>query len=138
MSKPRYKWWTYAKAVVRSYPELKREYNAIRSQRISANLSNMPAGKGLVRGAEITALKQLPPARQREYDAVAKAIDITKRYKNGDERLKIIDLVYWKKSHNVAGAALEVGYSDARGKQLHGEFIRLVGFCMGLEDAEAS
>ena len=136
MSKPRYKWWSYAKAIVRSYPELKEEYDAIRSQRITANLSGVPGGKGHVRGAEITALKQLPPARQREYDAVTKAIDITKRYKNGAERIEIINLIYWKRSHNVAGAAMAVGYSDIRGKRLHGEFIRLVGFGMGLEDEE--
>ena len=138
MSKPRYKWWPYAKAIVRSYPELKRDYEDIRTQRIAANYSGMPMTKNVVRATEITSMQCLPRARQREYDAVTKAIEITKRYKNGDARLKIIDLVYWKKSHNVTGAAMVVGYSDIRCKQMHSEFIRLVGFCMGLEDAEAS
>jgi hypothetical protein len=51
---------------------------------------------------------------------------------NGDLRLKIIDLVFWKQTHTVDGAAMKTGYSVDRGKQIHGEFIRLVAKCYGL------
>lgn len=135
MSKPRYHWWAYAKAIVRMYPQLKREYEALHTQRITGDPERVPGGKGGVsRSVEITALRQLPPARQREYDAVTKAIELTKRRQNGADRLALIDLVFWKQSHNLEGAALKLHLSDTTAKRYHTEFIRLVGFCYGLED----
>ena len=104
MSKPRYPWWSYAKAMVKMYPQLS------------------------------SSVSQLPPARQREYDAVTKAIELTKRRQNGADRLALIDLVFWKQNHNLEGAALKLYLSDTTAKRYHTEFIRLVGFCYGLED----
>lgn len=135
MSKPRYHWWAYAKAIVRMYPQLKREYEALHTQRITGDPERVPGGKGGVsRAVEITALRQLPPARQREYDAVTQAIELTKRRQNGTDRLALIDLVFWKQSHTLEGAALKLHLSDTTAKRYHTEFIRLVGFCYGLED----
>lgn len=135
MSKPRYGWWSYAKYMVRKYPELKREYNALHSQRITAAVTGMPSGGGLSDPTAITALRQLPPARQREYDAVRKAIEKTKLMKTGQERLAVIDLVLWKGTHNIDGAALKINISEKTATNYHSDFIRLVGFCYGLEDA---
>lgn len=136
MSKPRFHWWAYAKAIVRMYPQLKRDYEALHTQRITGDPERVPGGKGGVsRSVEITALRQLPPARQREYDAVTKAIELTKRRQNGADRLALIDLVFWKQNHNLEGAALKLYLSDTTAKRYHTEFIRLVGFCYGLEDA---
>ena len=135
MSKPRYHWWAYAKAIVRMYPQLKHDYEALHTQRITGDPERVPGGKGGVsRAVEITALRQLPPARQREYDAVTKAIELTKRRQNGVDRLTLIDLVFWKQSHNLEGAAIKLHLSDTTAKRYHTEFIRLVGFCYGLED----
>lgn len=134
MSKPRYGWWSYAKYMVRKYPELKREYDALHSQRITAAVTGMPSGGGLSDPTAITALRQLPPARQREYDAVRKAIEKTKLMKTGQERLAVIDLVFWKGTHNIDGAALKINISEKTATNYHSDFIRLVGFCYGLED----
>lgn len=134
MSKPRYGWWSYAKYMVRKYPELKREYNALHSQRITAAVTGMPSGGGLSDPTAITALRQLPPARQREYDAVRKAIEKTKLMKTGQERLAVIELVLWKGTHNIDGAALKLNISEKTATNYHSDFIRLVGFSYGLED----
>ncbi len=137
MSKPRYHWWSYAKAMIRLYPELKREYDAIHTPQTTHSIENVCGGRGCIsRSTEICALRQLPPARQREYDAVSKAIELTKKRQNGDSRLTLIDMVYWKCSTNIAGAALRLFVDERTAKRYHGDFVRLVGFCYGLEDVE--
>jgi hypothetical protein len=136
MSKPRYKWWGYIKNVIRAYPALKREYEQLHEQSITASMSGMPGGNGVSRGTEIVAVKELPYTKQREYEAVRRAIEVTKRMANGEQRMRIIDLVHWKRTHTVEGAAMKVGYSTDRGKQLHGDFVRLVAKYYGLMDNE--
>lgn len=137
MSKPRYHWWAYAKAMVRMYPQLKQEYDALHAQRVTADPDNLPSGKGgISRAVEITALRQLPPARQAEYDAVTQAIELTKERQNGTDRLALIDLVFWKGTHNLEGAALKLYVSYETARRYHGDFLRLVGFCRGLEDMQ--
>lgn len=132
MSKPRYGWWSYAKYMVRQYPELKREYNLLHDQNITADPTRIP-GHSLARPTENTAARQLPPGRQREYEAVHKAIEQTKRLKNGEIRLAVIDMVLWKGTHNVDGAAMKLYICEKTARQYHGDFIRQVGFCYGFE-----
>ena len=139
MSKPRYHWWAYAKAIVRIYPELKKEYELLHSPQITKVSTGMPSGKGgTSRTTENTALRQLPAARQREYDAVTKAISSTKGLKNGAERLKLIDLVFWKGTHNLSSAAITLFISDSTAKRYSRDFLLLVGICYGLEDRETA
>lgn len=134
MSKPRYKWWGYIRGVVRAYPDLRREYEELHQQSITAGMSGMPGASGVSRKTEDIAVRELPYTKQREYEAVRRAIETTKTMQNGLQRLRIIELVYWKRSHTVEGAAMRVGYSVDRGKQLHGDFIRLVAKNYGLMD----
>lgn len=136
MSKTKYRWWGYAKNVVRAYPELRKELNDLHRQTTTANLTGVPRSKNRVRTAEVTALKQLPTQAQKELEAVEKAVNITMRYKNGAERIEIINLMYWKQTHKLDGAALKVGYSYDRAKMLHRDFILTVGVLLGLEGEE--
>jgi hypothetical protein len=138
MSKPRYKWWGYVKNMIRAYPGLKREYEALHEQSVTANVSGMPGSGTVSRGTEDIAVRELPYTRQREYEAVRRAVEYTKRFKNGEDRLKIIDLIYWKNSHTLAGAGLKVGYGYDRAKQIHREFIIAVAVSYGLMDVEQS
>lgn len=138
MSKPRYPWWGYIRNVIRAYPARKREYEQLHEQSVTANMTGMPGGGDVSRGTEDIAIRELPYTRQREYEAVKRAIDATWRLYNGRERLKIIELVYWKKSHTLDGAALAVGYGYDRARQLHGEFVRLVAENYGLMDNEGN
>ena len=137
MSKPRYGWWSYAKHMVRKYPELKKEYDRLHTQRVTTDTTRIP-GSGLSRSAENTVLKQLPPGRQKEFDAVCKAIEMTRMMQTGKERLAVIDMVLWKGTHNIAGAAMKLYISEITATRYHGDFIRLVGFCYGLEGENAT
>lgn len=136
MSKPRYHWWAYAKAMVKIYPDLKREYDRLHSLQTSACLNGVPNTKRYTRSTENAALRQLPPARQREYDAVTKAIEQTEKTQCGSDRLAVINMVLWRGTHNIDGAAMQLHISEITAKRYHSDFIRLVGFCYGLEDMQ--
>ena len=134
MSKPRYGWWSYAKYMVRVYPELKKEYQARQGARITREISCVSGCTTTSRSTENTALRQLPPAKQAEYDAVTKAIEATKLMRNGKERMALIDMVFWKQSHTLDGASCALNYSYEQGQRFHRDFLRLVGISRGLED----
>ena len=136
MSKPRYIWWGYAKGMVRAYPELRAEYHERQNQKITREIAAAAVGTVTSRTTENTAIRQLPPAKQAEYDAVTKAVEATRRLKTGPERLSLIDMVYWKQSHTLDGAAYALGYSYENAKRFHGDFLRMVGLNRGLMDPE--
>lgn len=81
---------------------------------------------------EDLALKELPPDEQREHDAVERALRIAKGWKNGEAQIKLIELIYFKQTHNLLGASQVVGYSYDRSKQLVRQFQRLVARELGI------
>lgn len=100
----KYDWWGYVKSMIRKYPERKS----------SPPLDSTTAG--------------------REYIAVCNAIYSVERYDNGRERLAIIDLVFWKHSHTLEGAALQVPCSYRTAQRYHEQFIKSVAKEFGLLD----
>ena len=102
MSKPRYRWWGYIKAVIRNYPALEN------------------------RSCQGVALK--------ERQAVRAAIDQTRDMESGTERLQVIDLVFFKQTHTLEGAALMVPCSYDTAQKYHAQFIKLVARNFGLLD----
>ena len=134
MSKPKHDWWPYVKGMIRRYPQLREEYADLHNQSVTANYSGMPKGGGASRTVESIAIRELPSTHQREYEAVRKAIEITMRYPNGIQRLKVIKMVLWDGQYTLDGAAVQVPCSWRTAAQWHGEFIRLVASCYGLMD----
>lgn len=130
MSKPRQPWWGYARNMIRIYPERKKELEELHSQQVTA-MNCGPGGCGNKRRTENIALRQLPKSKQQEYDAVNKAIETTLKLKNGCSRMEIISLVYWKKSHTLEGAGCKVGYAYKEAREIHRDFVRLVGAYYG-------
>ena len=122
------------KGMIRRYPELKAEYADLHSQSVTPNYSGMPVSGVAGRATEKVAIRELPTTRQREYEAVRMAIVATERMKSSRDRLKVIDLVFWKRSHTLEGAALMVPCSISTAWRWHGDFIRLVARCYGLLD----
>lgn len=64
-----------------------------------------------------------------ETAAVEEAIRITRAMKNGDIRMKIVEMVLMNETHSIAGAALKVNYSESAVKSFQGDFVRTVGSC---------
>ena len=53
---------------------------------------------------------------------------VTQRMTTGYDRLKMLNLVFWKKSHTLQGAAMAVNVSYDTAIDYHGDFIMLVAF----------
>ena len=132
MSEPRYPWWGYAKSMVRNYPGLRKEYNELIAQSVVPGYSAAPGGGGDPRKAESAALRVLPSPYQKEMESVESAIRHTKVFKDGEERIKLIDLIYWRRTHTLSGAALKCNVDYSTGKRWHRDFIRCVGAFHGL------
>lgn len=94
MSKPRYRWWGYAKAMLRAYPR------------------------------DVT---------EEERNAIESAINETMELTDGRDRIKVIDLVFFKGTHKLAGAAMQVPCSIDTAQKYHADFIRLLGEKRGLK-----
>ena len=133
MSKPRYPWWGYIKNVIRSYPELKQEYENLHEQSITASLSGMPGGGEVSRGTENIAIRELPKPKQRRYNAVCNAIEVTARLKTSTERLKVVNAYYWRKSKKVTlgGAANQANVCYETAVNYHRDFVMIVAYFMG-------
>lgn len=69
-----------------------------------------------------------------EKDAVAHAISLTERIESGDERIKVIEMVHWDKTHTLEGAALEIPCSRRTAAYWQREFFEEVARNRGLLD----
>lgn len=67
-----------------------------------------------------------------ESEAVRDAVTETGQLVDGAERLKLVDMVLWKRTHTVQGAAMAIFVSDRTAQEWHRQFIRLVGQKRGL------
>lgn len=67
-----------------------------------------------------------------ESKAVRDAVTETGQLVDGAERLKLVDMVLWKRTHTIQGAAMAIFVSDRTAQEWHRQFIRLVGQKRGL------
>lgn len=64
---------------------------------------------------------------QNELRAVNEAIKETQALTSGDLRMKVVELVLMKGSHDVAGAAIVCNVAPITARYFHSDFIRAVG-----------
>lgn len=102
MSKPRYPWWGYVKAIIRQY-----------------------------NGGKFTPASASQIA---EYQAVREAVEQTEAMSGGKERIWLVRIVFWERTHTLEGAALEVHCSERTARRWHTDFILLVAKKRGLLD----
>ncbi len=70
----------------------------------------------------------------REKEAVKLSVEQTEAMENGETRLSIIDMVFWKQTHTLAGAAMAIPCSERTARRWHTEFIKTVAKNYGLLD----
>ena len=134
MSSPRYRWWGFVRRMIRDYRGLKAAYEELHEPRLTANTSGMPGGGSTVSPVEAVALRQLPADDQKAYDAVSRAVEITKLLPDGDLKVALIRYVYWGQGQRrVEDAPLVLPVSRRTAIRWHGDFVRLVGKCYGFE-----
>lgn len=67
-----------------------------------------------------------PDCSNFERRAVEEAVRMTERMAGGRDRLKVIELVYFNKTHKLAGAALQIPCSYQTARNWQQDFIREV------------
>ena len=132
MSKPKRPWNGFARYMVYNYPALCREEKHLHDTTITPSYGGAPGGGERSDKTADAALRELPEAKRRQLEAVRRAIVTVRATKNGDAKLKVIDLYYWKKSHKLYGAALKVGVSAHTAIDWNTEFLDLVAKNYGL------
>jgi len=70
----------------------------------------------------------------KEKEAVKAAVSQTEALDNGKDRIALVNMVFWKKTHTLEGAALKVHCSKRTAQEWHRQFIRLVAKNFGLLD----
>lgn len=122
-------------AILRAYPELCAKLQQLKEQHITVSYEPSGGGKGgISRPTERAALAELRGTEGKEYNAVRQAIEYTEKLKNGTERNALIDMVFFKKSHSLEGAAMALFISYSTAKKWHKEFILAVADFYGLLD----
>lgn len=133
MSSPKYRWWGFVRRMIRDYRGLKAVHDDLHTQSLSAAPSGSPGG-GDGRTVENIALRQLPVDDQKAYDAVSKAVEITRLLPDGELKVALIRFVYWGQGQRrVEDAPLVLPVSRRTAIRWHGDFVRLVGKCYGFE-----
>lgn len=132
MSRPRYPWWGYIKNIIRLYPARVAEYDLLKSAPVTPNYAATGHGSGISKPTEQAALKEFPPYKQREYDAVRLAVTQISAFADGDDRIKLAEMMYWKRTHTLCGAAYKLNISERTARRWNKEFVYLVAEKMGL------
>ena len=127
-------WWYHTRDIVRNYPALHERLLELQRPSLSSGTDGMPGGSEPGRSTEQLALRTLPPVEQREHDAVEEAIRRTKERTDGRDRLRVIELVHWKGSHTITGAAEAVHVSERAAYLWQRDFFLLVAQACGFID----
>ena len=134
MSTPRYDWWPYVKGMIRRYPDLCLKEAALHDTAITANISGMPGGGKRTDKTADAALRTLPEVNRRELEAVRAAIRTTESLPSGRERMELVKLYYWQRSHTLFGAANAIHVSEKTALRWNRELILQVAKNFGLLD----
>ena len=139
MSRPREKWWGYVKACIREYPVMKEEWETARRETDACGDTGDVRDTNPPRPTEWAALERAERRpfhgqREREFEGVRAALTETESLKDGSDRLQIIETVFWRRTHTLAGAAALCHVSERTARRWHGDFIRLAAFHMKLTD----
>ncbi len=120
-------WRADARAAIRAYPELCRRERELHDMPVTPHYSAEPGAGEATRTTENAALRQLPPDEQKALEAVRAAVRVTRgRYINGERRLRLIELIYWQRSHTLQGAAMAVHVSVNTARRWREDFEDLV------------
>lgn len=125
--KPREDWWDYTKKIIRSYPKLERKLDSVgETPCIPVYGAGGGHGGRISNPVERAVVDRLTDQEQRRYDAVRAALEETGRMRDGQQRIRLIERVYFRRSHTLYGAAQEVPVSERTAKRWNAGFIKLV------------
>ena len=134
MSKPRDNWRPYVINALYDFYRYKDIERAAHNQRVTAQYNKGRGGGGATRTTENVALRNgLTKQQERELQAIEKALRTTRRGPDGKIRVRVLDMVYFRNTHTIEGAAQQVHVSYKTAWRWTDNFVRLVGKNLGLE-----
>lgn len=117
-------WRREAKRALYDYPRIRRKQGA---QMITPNYAGVAVQHAPTRTTETAALSAAMSDREeRVVRAVELALEMQRHYHNADARLLMVQLVYWRRTHTLEGAALEAHYSVEAVKRWNTEILTAV------------
>ena len=121
--------------LLKVYPNLKAREREGHAQAVTPAYSAVPGGGGARRTTEDAALKRPLNAREEEaVRAIDRAMDEIAKCRDGDVVLQIIQMVDFKRTHTIDGAAMALYmHRDTVGGK-RSRFIDLVGKNLGWLD----
>ena len=119
--------------MIRRYPELCSREADLHTTAVTPNYGGAPGSHG-GRSDPVAnaALRTLPEINRREMDAVRAAIRYIEGLPSGKERMEIVKLYYWKRSHTLFGAANAIHISEKTALRWNRDFIMRVAENFGL------
>jgi len=126
LSTPREPWWGYVRNVLYSYPGLRQRADEGFLFGLTASLDGMPRTGEISKPVERAVVHQLSEKEQERIEAVERAIHETARRPLGQQRLRVIDMVFFRRSHTLNGAAEAVHVSYWTAGNWQREFIKRV------------
>lgn len=118
-------WRHEAKSALRAYPRLLKKQTTLSAAptQTTPNYNGVAVRGGEAsRSAEEAALRSVLSERERaQLEAVRTALELEKKYPNADARLRMIDLVYFRRTHTLEGAAEVCRYSIETVKRWNAE-----------------
>ncbi len=128
MSKYRYWWWPNVQRALRTYPYLKALQQAAPDVVVTPSYSGMPHGGGDPRPTERSATHRRLSQREEEFvRAVDAALCEVSRWPDGQALIRLIELVDFKRTHTIGGAAYRLHLSERTARRKHWRFVALVG-----------
>lgn len=118
-------WRQAAKAAAFSYPELRRELDALQAG-TGRDLDGLPGSRDARRSTEDAALRELEYWKQRRLEAVEQALSVIADFSNGPSRVKLVELVYFTRRYTVEGAAMQIPISVRQAYQWNDEYLKQV------------
>lgn len=132
MSKSKRPWSSFVRYMIYNYPDLCQEEKSIHLSPLTPSHNRTSESVGLIDKTATSTMQGLTEAKARQLEAVRQAIAEVRASKNGEAKIEVINLYYWKKSHKLYGAAIKVGFSVHTVIDWNTKFIDLVAEKYGL------
>ena len=119
-------WRAEARRALRDYPRIKRRQGENERQ-ITPVYGGAAVQHSASRTTENVALRSTLTEREENIiSAVEFMVAMQSRYYNAEARMKMLSLVYFRRTHTMQGAAMEVGYNINTVKSWNTEMLTAV------------
>ena len=126
-----YDWYPVVLNVIARYPKLHRRAMAQADRQLRSTSPGAQLRRAKPRDVANEVLQPLSHAELREYRAVGRTIRAMEKLPFGAQSLAIVEMTDWKCSHNLWGAAVQLGIGRTQAQDLRARFVFLAAANLG-------